>query len=218
VERSERDAMVETQIRARGIRDGRVLDAMREVPRHRFVSQHLRTQAHQDRPLSIGMGQTISQPYIVALMTEALRPQAAHRVLEVGTGSGYQTAVLARLVSHVDSVERIPELADAARRVLQELGVTNVTLHLGDGSCGLQTAGPFDGILVTAGSPEVPRPLMEQLRVGGRLVVPVGDAFHQTLTTVVREPTGFRTHGGIGCVFVPLIGAHGWEERKTGYE
>lgn len=218
MERSDREAMVEKQIRARGIADPRVLDAMREVPRHRFLPRHLRSRAYQDRPVSIGSGQTISQPYMVALMTEALQPQADQHVLEVGTGSGYQTAILARLTKRVDSVERIPELAAAARRVLSELGVTNVTVHVGDGSQGLETVGPFHGILVTAGSPEVPQPLMEQLRVGGRLVVPVGDASHQTLMTVVREPGGFRKHRGIGCVFVPLIGAHAWRDREAARE
>jgi len=151
---------------------------------------------------------------MVALMTEALYLEPDHNVLEIGTGSGYQTAILARLVRHVDTIERIPELAQAARKVLADLDISNVTVHVGDGTRGLEQASPFHGILVTAGSPGIPGPLVEQLEVGGRLVIPVGDAAHQTLTTVVREPQGIRKEGGTGCVFVPLIGAFGWEERE----
>jgi protein-L-isoaspartate(D-aspartate) O-methyltransferase len=206
-----RAAMVERQIEARGVRDIRVLDAMRAVPRHVFVPEALRSQAHDDHALAIGDGQTISQPYMVAVMTEALAPEAHHRVLEVGTGSGYQTAVLARLSGMVFSVERHPRLADLARDTLASLGVTNLVIFVGDGSEGLPDGAPFDRILVTAGAPAVPAALEAQLAVGGRLVIPVGPAGHQHLTTVDRRDGNvFERTESIGCVFVPLIGRQGW--------
>ena len=210
----QRERMVERQIEARGVHQPRLLAVMREVPRHRFVPSRSVSEAYEDRPISIGMGQTISQPYMVALMTEALEVCPDHNVLEIGTGSGYQTAVLAGLAKHVYSIERIPELADRARTLLAELQITNASVHVGDGTCGLPEGAPYDGILVTAGSPGVPEPLVNQLIPGGRLVIPVGESSHQTLTVVVRDADGIRTRAVTGCVFVPLIGAHGWEGRE----
>jgi protein-L-isoaspartate(D-aspartate) O-methyltransferase len=207
--------MVDHQIRKRGVCDSRVLDAMKKVPRHQFVPENLQDYAYDDSPLSIGKGQTISQPYMVALMTEVLSPQPNDRVLEVGTGSGYQTAILAELVREVYSIERIPELAEGAERLLSRLGYENVSVRVGDGSQGLSEKAPFDGIVVTAGAPEIPDPLVEQLEVGGRLVIPIGGAYHQILYTVNREERGIRKVAGTGCVFVPLIGTYGWEEKPA---
>jgi protein-L-isoaspartate(D-aspartate) O-methyltransferase len=206
-----RAGMVERQIESRGVRDARVLDAMRAVPRHLFVPEALRREAYEDHALAIGEGQTISQPYMVAVMTEALAPEPHHRVLEIGTGSGYQSAVLARLSELVISIERHPPLADLARATLASLGTTNVLIRVGDGSEGLPEEAPFDRILVTAGAPAVPVALEAQLAVGGRLVIPVGPAGYQHLTTVDRQESGaFERHESIPCVFVPLIGKQGW--------
>jgi protein-L-isoaspartate(D-aspartate) O-methyltransferase len=210
-----RDRMVEEQIRVRGVRHPLVLKAMREIPRHVFVPTRLRSRAYDDRPVSIGMGQTISQPYMVALMTESLDPDPKGHVLEIGTGSGYQTAVLGHLFRQVDSIERIPELALTARGILASLSMTNVTIHVGDGTRGLQERAPFDAILVTAGSPGIPEPLVQQLKEGGRLIIPVGDAYHQTLYQIVREGHAIRKQAVIDCVFVPLIGAFGWEQQQS---
>jgi protein-L-isoaspartate(D-aspartate) O-methyltransferase len=209
---SARERMVEKQIRARGISDAGVLRVMGQVPRHRFLSARSRSRAYEDSPVSIGYGQTISQPYMVALMTATLAVGPDDRVLEIGTGSGYQTAVLAGLAGHVDSVERIAALSGEAGGVLSGLGIANVTLHTGDGSLGLEERAPFDGILVTAGAPSIPDTLVTQLKEGGRLVIPVGDASHQMLYKVVREPAGPRKEAVTGCVFVPLIGTFGWNE------
>lgn len=202
--------MVETQIAARGVRDARVLDAMREVPRHLFVPEPLRHDAYADRPLAIGEGQTISQPFIVALMTEALAVRGTDRVLEIGTGSGYQTAVLARLASHVITVERHALLAERARQALDRLGVTNVDVVVGDGTEGAPLEAPFDRILVTAGAPAIPDAIRLQLADRGRLVIPVGPAGFQHLMSVERDGERFSTRQGEACVFVPLIGRHGW--------
>jgi len=210
-----RRTMVERQILGRGVRNGRVLNAMETVQRHLFVPESLRAHAYEDSPVSIGLGQTISQPYMVALMTECLDPEPNHRVLEIGTGSGYQTAILAEIVKEVHSIERIAELAERAEQVLSRSGYENVWIHEGDGSLGWPASAPFDGILVTAGSPEIPEPLLEQLVPGGRLVIPVGDAYHQTLVKVTREERGVRKENVTGCVFVPLIGRHGWGEDRT---
>src|SRR4051812_24312773 len=205
--------MVQQQIEARGVRDGRVLDAMRAVPRHLFVPEALRSQAYEDHALAIGEGQTISQPYMVAVMTEALAPGAADRVLEIGTGSGYQTAVLARLSAQVFSVERHPRLADVARDTLASIGVTNPVICVGDGTEGLPDSAPFDRILVTAGAPAVPAALEAQLAIGGRLVIPVGPPGYQHLTTIVRRDEDmFERTESIACVFVPLIGRQGWPD------
>jgi len=210
-DRDLRVQMVERQIARRGVRDARVLQALREVPRHLFVPDDQRAHAYEDRALPIANAQTISQPYIVAVMTELLGPEAQHRVLEIGTGSGYQTAILARLASDVISIERHPELAEAARRLFDELGIANVDIRVGDGSEGVPEAASFDRILVTAGSPAVPEALKSQIALGGRLVVPVGPPGYQRLTVVNRTSTGFEQHEGDACVFVPLIGRHGWK-------
>jgi protein-L-isoaspartate(D-aspartate) O-methyltransferase len=206
-----RRLMVEAQIRRRGVLDPRVLAAMGKVPRHRFVPRHLWEQAYSDYPLPIGEDQTISQPYIVALMTEALELAGPDKVLELGTGSGYQAAVLAELAAQVFSIERIPSLARAAEQILASLGYANVQVMVADGTLGWAGEAPFDAILVTAGSPQVPPPLVEQLAMGGRLVIPVGDRYTQTLTRVRRTPEGLKHEYLGGCRFVKLIGRHGWE-------
>jgi protein-L-isoaspartate(D-aspartate) O-methyltransferase len=210
-DRERRVEMVERQIAARGVRDPRVLDAMREVPRQLFVPEDLRSRAYEDRALPIADGQTISQPYIVAIMTELLAPEPQHRVLEIGTGSGYQTAILSRLSGRVFSVERHQGLADAAQRLLATLGMTNVDVHVGDGTEGLTSEAPFDRILVTAGAPSIPDALRGQLGEGGRLVIPVGPSGFQHLTIVDRTGTGYAEQQHDACVFVPLIGRHGWK-------
>ncbi len=207
-ERAER--MVREQIVSRGVRDSRVLDAMRRVPRHRFVGPAERAHAYDDRPLPIGEGQTISQPYMVAAMTEALGVDAGHRVLEIGTGSGYQAAILASLATLVISIERHGVLAKWAGLVLADLGVANVRIRVGDGTMGAADEGPFDRILVTAGGPAVPVALRRQLAVGGRLIMPVGPPAVQHLLIVDRECTSYRERLGEACVFVPLVGVDGW--------
>ena len=209
--REARQVMVETQIRRRGIHEPRVLAAMAKVPRHRFVPRHLWEQAYSDYPLPIGEEQTISQPYIVALMTEALELAGPEKVLELGTGSGYQAAILAELAAQVFTIERIPSLARAAEQVLTSLGYANVHVIVADGTLGWAGQAPFDAILVTAGSPQVPPPLVDQLAMGGRLVIPVGDRYTQTLTRVRRTPDGLKHEYLGGCRFVKLIGRHGWE-------
>jgi protein-L-isoaspartate(D-aspartate) O-methyltransferase len=212
-----RQMMVETQIRARGVTDSRVLAAMAKVPRHRFIPQSLWDQAYSDHPLPIGQDQTISQPYIVALMTEALELRGPEKVLELGTGSGYQAAILGELAQAVYTIERLPALARSAQQVLGSLGYTNVEVRVADGTLGWPEAAPFDAILVTAGSPQVPAPLVEQLAMGGRLVIPVGDRYSQTLTRVWRTAEGLKQEYLGGCRFVKLIGKHGWE-AETGEE
>jgi len=212
----QRQRMVERQIRKRGVRSYRVLAAMEKIPRHRFVPEDSCHHAYEDSPLSIGKGQTISQPYMVAVMTECAAPEPDDRVLEVGTGSGYQTAILAELVREVYSIERIPELAERAEGLLSRLGYENVSIRVGDGSEGWSEKAPFDAIIVTAGAPEIPDPLVEQLEAGGRLVIPIGSAHHQTLCTVKKERNRIRKEEGTGCVFVPLIGTFGWEEKSSG--
>ncbi len=207
-----RNRMVESQLISRGIKDPRVLDTMRKVPRHRFVEEALVSQAYNDHPLPIGEKQTISQPYMVALMTEALDLQGSEKVLEIGTGSGYQTAILAELAEKIHSVERIRSLSAKAQRTLDELGYFNVVLQVRDGSVGIKEEAPFEAIIVTAGSPEVPQPLVDQLVVGGRLVVPVGDRYTQSLIKVVRAKEGLTKMDLGGCRFVNLLGQHGWKE------
>jgi protein-L-isoaspartate(D-aspartate) O-methyltransferase len=202
--------MVVEQLERRGIRDRRVLDVMEELPRERFVPGLARDRAYADHPLSIGFGVTISQPYMVALMTEALGLQGSERILEIGTGSGYQAAILGRLAREVYSIERVPQLAEAARAVLAELGLTNVHVLIGDGSVGWPVYAPYDGILVTAAAPEVPRELVAQLAPGGRLVVPVGTRDLQCLRVVTRHD-GTTDEPTAACVFVPLIGERGFE-------
>jgi protein-L-isoaspartate(D-aspartate) O-methyltransferase len=210
-DRERRVEMVERQIVSRGVRDPRVLEAMRDVPRHLFVPEDLRSRAYEDRALPIADSQTISQPYIVAIMTELMASEPQHRVLEIGTGSGYQTAILSRLSGRVFSIERHPGLADAARRLLTTLGITNVDVHVGDGTEGLPAEAPFDRILVTAGAPSIPHALREQLADGGRLVIPVGPSGFQHLTIVNRTGQGYAEQEHDACVFVPLIGRHGWK-------
>jgi protein-L-isoaspartate(D-aspartate) O-methyltransferase len=207
-----RDRMVVEQLAARGVRDERVLDAMRRVPRHRFVPPDRQGLAYADRALPIGEEQTISQPLMVATMTEALGAGTDWRVLEVGTGSGYQAAVLSLLVREVISIERRADLAAAARATLAALGYGHVRVLVGDGTLGAPDWAPFDGILVTAGAPRVPATLCGQLRDGGRLVIPVGPPLHQELVVVTRDGDRFEEARGGGCVFVPLIGAAGWPE------
>jgi protein-L-isoaspartate(D-aspartate) O-methyltransferase len=209
-DRERRVQMVEHQIAARGVREARVLDTLREVPRHVFVPDDQRAHAYEDRALPIASGQTISQPYIVAIMTELLGPEPQHRVLEIGTGSGYQTAILARLSGHVISIERHPELARAAEQLFASLGLTNVDIRVGDGSEGLPKEAPFDRILVTAGAPAIPESLKQQLADQGRLVIPVGPSGDQRLTVIDRRGDDFEQQQRDACVFVPLIGRHGW--------
>jgi protein-L-isoaspartate(D-aspartate) O-methyltransferase len=202
--------MIEEQIRERGVRDPRVLEAMRRVPRHLFVPAGYERDAYQDHPIPIGEGQTISQPYVVAAMTEALALQPDDKVLEIGTGSGYQAAVLAELVRQVFTVERIPLLAQRAREALRLAGRPDVTIVVADGSEGLPQAAPFDAILVTAAAPEAPQPLLDQLREGGRLIVPVGTHAGQQLQ-LVRKIEGRLSTRLLDLVrFVPLIGARGY--------
>lgn len=206
----QRARMVEEQLRARGIRDERVLSAMAKVPRERFIAEDARN-AYGDYPLPIGEGQTISQPYIVAAMVEALAPRPEDRVLEVGAGTGYQAAILGELVAEVWTVERHLELAEKARQVLAELGYSNVHVVQGDGSVGLPEQAPFDRILVAAAAPRIPDALVAQLAEGGRLVIPVGTRFEQQVQ-VVRKLGGETTITAHDpCRFVPLVGAQGWE-------
>lgn len=211
-----RRRMVEQQIVARGVTDPRVIEAMLKVPRHRFVEEALAEQAYQDAPLPIGDKQTISQPYMVAMMSEALCLQGDETVLEVGTGSGYQAAVLAVLAARVYTLERIPSLARRARRTLDETGYTKVNIRLADGTLGWREMAPFDAIIVTAGAPDIPQDYLEQLAVGGRLVIPVGDRGSQVLMRVTRTgESDYREEQLLGCRFVPLIGSRGWPDRDV---
>ena len=205
-----REQMVQTQLRARGIRDERVLAAMIRVPRHEFVADPYRQQAYDDNPLPIGQSQTISQPYIVALMLEQLAPNKEKVILEIGTGSGYQTALLAELSQHVYSIERHAELAVRAGDILRGLGYTNFTNEIGDGSAGLPDLAPFDGIVVSAAAPQFPQALFSQLREGGRLVVPVGPAEAQLLQLITKEQGRPVIAHQVACRFVPLIGKQGY--------
>jgi protein-L-isoaspartate(D-aspartate) O-methyltransferase len=207
-----RKYMVDSQLITRGILDPRVLAAMGKVPRHRFIPPSLWDQAYNDYPLPIGEDQTISQPYIVALMTEMLELKGTEKVLEIGTGSGYQAAILAELAAQVYSIDRMASLSAQAQKVLDSMGYKNIHLKVGDGTLGWPEECPFDGILVTAGSPQVPRPLTEQLALNGRLVIPVGDRFSQTLTLVRKTKEGLKYEYHGGCRFVRLIGQHGWQE------
>jgi protein-L-isoaspartate(D-aspartate) O-methyltransferase len=200
-----RERMVATQIEARGVSNPRVLAALRRVPRHRFVPEHQRSSAYEDAPLPIGSGQTISQPYMVAVMTELLEPEPGDRVLEVGTGSGYQAAVLSELVAEVHSIEIVPELAESARRVLAALGRGNVQVITGDGYRGLPDLAPFDGILLTAAPEQVPQPLLDQLAVGAHLVVPVG-SWEQELVVYTRTRAGLAKRSLFPVRFVPMRG------------
>lgn len=201
-----RSQMVETQIRDRGIEDDVILDAMRSVPRHRFVAADLRNKAYDDKPLPIGHQQTISQPYIVAYMTERLRPRPGHRVLEIGTGSGYQAAILAEVVEHVYSMEIVAPLALEAESTLGQLHYENVTVRQGDGSHGWPELAPFDGIIITAAPESLPIHLLPQLAVGGRLVAPVGKE-KQTLFVITKTEDSYNTEIEMGVKFVPMTGS-----------
>jgi len=203
--------MVEEQIISRGIKDAKLIAAMKKIPRHLFVEEALQSQAYNDHPLPIGEKQTISQPYMVALMTEALLLTGKEKVLEIGTGSGYQTAVLAELSEKVFSIERIRPLAIRARKLLYELGYFNVEIKIIDGTHGWREESPFDAIIVTAGTPNIPQPLIDQLAMGGRLVIPVGDVFVQDLIRVIKTEEGIKKEDLGGCRFVKLIGKYGWE-------
>jgi protein-L-isoaspartate(D-aspartate) O-methyltransferase len=202
---AERHAMVETQLRARGIRDQQLLNAMASVPRHEFLDPRYRGQAYEDHPLPIAAGQTISQPYIVALMLELLQLDASSKVLEIGTGSGYQTAVLSKIAGHVYSVERHPELARQAAETLSLLGLSNISVVTGDGSLGLAEHAPFDAIVVSAAAAEIPPALFEQLREGGRMIIPVGPPEAQELQLVRKQDGKALVSLREGCRFVPLI-------------
>ena len=212
-----RQRMVRKQIEARGVRDARVLEAMAEAPRHLFVRQHLRGQAYEDFALPIECGQTISQPYVVARMTELLDLRREHSVLEIGTGSGYQTLVLARLASRVYSLERIAELARRAIERLRPFRLDNVKIQAFDGTVGWSDVGPFDRILVTAAAPRAPKPLLDQLKAGGKMVVPEGSRHGQHLVVYAKGAEGDVVRQvGEAVSFVPLIGRHGWEEGEAG--
>jgi protein-L-isoaspartate(D-aspartate) O-methyltransferase len=207
----QRERMVRELLEARGIRDARVLAAMREVPRHLFVREHLRGQAYGDHALPIGEAQTITQPFVVARMCELLELDPAHKLLEVGTGSGYQTAILARLARWVYSLERIPELAHQAIRRMRQLGILNVKIQAFDGTVGWSEVAPFDRIVVAAAAPSAPQPLLEQLATKGRLLIPEGDRRQQTLVMYERTARSFRRRELDSVAFVPLVGRFGWE-------
>ncbi len=203
--------MVDEQLRGRDIADERVLAAMERVPRELFVPRDLRHRAYEDAALPIGAGQTISQPYMVARIVEELGLDGDEKVLDVGTGSGYQAAVLAQLGDKVHSIERLPELAEQARRNFEAAGVDNVDVHIGDGSRGLAQEAPFDAIAVAAAAPEFPQALYEQLKTGGRLVVPIGRRRGQRLEVIVRSPEGPAVLRSVPCRFVPLVGEEGFD-------
>jgi protein-L-isoaspartate(D-aspartate) O-methyltransferase len=211
---AERKAMVEDQLRSRGIASGRVLDAMERVPREAFIDADDHKRAYHDMPLAIGFGQTISQPYMVALIAQTADVRDDDKMLDVGTGSGYAAAVLAELGADVHTIERIPELAAKARRRLDEAGYENVTVHTGDGSLGLPAEAPFDAITVAAAAPELPMTLYEQLVPGGRLVVPIGTQQAQRLEVAIRSPEGPAVLRSVPCRFVPLVGARGYRQIR----
>jgi protein-L-isoaspartate(D-aspartate) O-methyltransferase len=200
-------------LQSKGIAEARVLDAFRKVPRHLFVDGAMYAQAYDDNALPIGCGQTISQPYVVALMTQLLELGKDDKILEIGTGSGFQTAVLAQFSRRVYTVERQRALADIARKRLRDMGYENIAFKQGDGSAGWPQHAPYDRILVTAGAPVVPETLAEQLAVGGRMIIPLGDRSHQELTVYNRTDKGFEKRSEGGVVFVPLVGKHGWEKE-----
>ncbi len=209
-----RKKMVETQIIAKGVKDRRVIDAMLKVPRHLFVQEAMAGQAYSDTSLPIGERQTISQPYMVALMSEMLALKGNERVLEIGTGSGYQAAVLSFLARRVYTVERIPSLASRARKLFDSLGLTNISMKIDDGTMGWESEGPFDAIIVTAGAPDIPTALVEQLAVGGCMVIPVGDHRDQVLHLVRRMGDGtVKQEKSVPCRFVKLIGRDGWSQE-----
>jgi len=206
--------MVKHQIAARGVKDPRVLEAMSRVPRHLFVPDSIADRAYDDSPLPIGEGQTISQPYMVAWMTELLDIGDSDRVLEIGTGSGYQAAILCELAAEVISIEKFPDLAREAQERLGTLGYRNIAIHVGDGTLGWPQGAPYDGIIVTAGAPSVPQPLLEQLADGGKLVIPVGPSGMQMLNVITRKGNDYQAKEEGTCVFVPLVGKFGWKRGR----
>ena len=208
-----RKRMVEEQLIPRGIKNQRVLDAFYKIERHKFIPEDLRSSAYADFPVPIGQDQTISQPYIVALMTECLGLESENKVLEIGTGSGYQTAILAELSKEVYSVERFASLSSPAEKLLKELGYTNVKLKVDDGSLGWPEFAPFERIMITAACPRIPLPISEQLKEEGRLVLPLGDTFSQVLTIVDKNKQGLVTQRICSCVFVPLVGKYGYQKE-----
>ncbi|MCK4591190.1 MAG: protein-L-isoaspartate(D-aspartate) O-methyltransferase [Candidatus Latescibacteria bacterium] len=207
-----RKEMVVIQLEGRDIVDPKVLQAMRTVPRHRFVDRSLRLQAYDDRPLPIGQGQTISQPYMVALMTQCLELSGDERVLEIGTGSGYQAAILAEIVREVFTVERIPELFQRTENLLKDLDYQNIRFEVGDGTLGWEEFSPYDRILVTAGAPDIPVNLLEQLNNPGKMAIPMGGAYYQDLMLVEKKGEKVKKRHVCGCTFVPLVGEQGWKE------
>jgi len=207
-----RERMVKNQLMARSIKDERVLQAMGKIPRHLFIQEALAGEAYNDHPVPIGEKQTISQPYIVALMTEALELEGSENTLEIGTGSGYQTAILAELSSRVYTIERIKSLLVKARKLLAKLDYNNILFKAFDGTLGWKDYAPFDAIMVTAGAPNVPEPLKEQLADNGRIIIPVGDRYTQELIKITRKGENFEQESFGGCRFVNLIGVHGWKE------
>ncbi|MDD4979928.1 MAG: protein-L-isoaspartate(D-aspartate) O-methyltransferase [Candidatus Omnitrophica bacterium] len=210
-----RKRMVEEQLIGRGIRDKKVLEAFGKVERHKFVPEDLRMNAYADFPIPLDEGQTISQPYIVALMTECLNLSPKDKILEIGTGSGYQTAILAELAGEVYSVERFEALAEKARTLLNSLGYKNIKIKAGDGTLGWKEEAPFDKIIVTASSPKIPPPLTEELGENGKLILPLGENFSQTLTLVEKKEGKLQPLNICGCVFVPLIGKYGWGQKHA---
>ena len=207
--------MVEEQLIPRGIKDKKVLEAFQKVPRHNFVPKRYLGSAYEDFPLSIGEGQTISQPYMVALMTECLGLSGGETILEIGAGSGYQAAILAELASRVYTVERVVSLAEKARTCLKNLDYKNIQIEIGDGTRGWPEFAPYEGIVVTAAAPDIPRPLIEQLRIKGKLVIPIGGSFNQMLTVITKHKDRIETKQICGCVFVPLLGKYGWKEKDA---
>jgi protein-L-isoaspartate(D-aspartate) O-methyltransferase len=205
-----REEMIRYQIKGRGIKDKRVLWAMSIVPREKFVLKENEKEAYLDCPLPIGMGQTISQPYMVALMTQCLSLEGSECILEVGTGSGYQAAILSKLAKMVYTVERLKNLADRAEKIFKELEIKNVKVVGGDGTNGLKEYSPYDGIIVTAGAPEIPKSLINQLKERGRIVIPVGNSFSQDLLLGKKEKGKLKIQNYGGCIFVPLLGKYGW--------
>lgn len=210
-----RKKMVEEQLIPRGIKDKKVLEAFQKVPRHNFVPKRYLDSAYGDFPLSIGEGQTISQPYMVALMTECLGLSGEETILEIGAGSGYQAAILAELASRVYTVERVVSLAEGARTCLKNLNYKNIQIEIGDGTRGWPEFAPYEGIVVTAAAPDIPKPLIEQLRIKGKLVIPIGGSFNQMLTVITKHKDGIETKQICGCVFVPLLGKYGWKEKDA---
>jgi len=210
-----RKKMVEEQLIPRGIKDKKVLEAFQKVPRHNFVPKRYLDSAYGDFPLSIGEGQTISQPYMVALMTECLGLSGGETILEIGAGSGYQAAILAELASRVYTVERVVSLAEGARTCLKNLDYKNIRIEIGDGTRGWPEFAPYEGIVVTAAAPDIPKPLIEQLRIKGKLVIPIGGSFNQMLTVITKHKDRIETKQICGCVFVPLLGKYGWKEKNA---